>query len=515
MKTTIKAKLLNLSDENREIIDNLMLRFSSAMRYSFNRRQPNAENPITKGDLEKLLQKKYKLNSRYAKDAVNKAEGIISSQEELVKMHYSDYKSKVQQCKRELKYTPSDHKKRNLKRKLDKYERKLDEYKKHLDQDTIPSVTFGGKKNFIARSKGNISNEEWKKLRNNKVCSRGCKAKKGNLNLRIIQDENGITSLRINTARKKDNGRYKKIKIPLYLPRKVNKKGTINGRNYRKMVLDKVQKEEAYYVELIRKDDGYYAHITIEEDTPKKITTDQYGIIGIDTNVDGFAITCVDEEGNYKWHKNITNHELTYTRSKRRVNLCGNLAQEVVSLIKDKGYAVVIEDLEFRRNSYQYGNKTYNRKSHQFIYRKLLTFLERGCKREGIEVKKVNPAFTSIIGKYKYQHQFGFNVHNGAAMVIARRGLGCGKEEIPKYIRDNVVKRYLERSKQDKFFNDYHYWKQWGIINSVIQNLINKRVQNQSNQLGQLKLNFSNKEKTNPKDWSWSHHRKEVLDLAN
>jgi len=115
MKTTIKAKLLNLSDENREIIDSLMLRFSSAMRYSFNRRQPKAENPITKGDLEKLLQKKYKLNSRYAKDAVNKAEGIISSQKELVKMHHSDYKSKVKQCKRELKLNFSNEEKTNPK----------------------------------------------------------------------------------------------------------------------------------------------------------------------------------------------------------------------------------------------------------------------------------------------------------------------------------------------------------------------------------------------------------------
>lgn len=37
MKTTIRAVLVNVSDEQKQIIDNMMLVFCTAVRYSFKR----------------------------------------------------------------------------------------------------------------------------------------------------------------------------------------------------------------------------------------------------------------------------------------------------------------------------------------------------------------------------------------------------------------------------------------------------------------------------------------------
>ena len=54
---------------------------------------------------------------------------------------------------------------------------------------TIPTVIFGGKKNFYLRLKGKITKEEWKDLRSNTFYSRGDKSKKGNLNTRIVFNE--------------------------------------------------------------------------------------------------------------------------------------------------------------------------------------------------------------------------------------------------------------------------------------------------------------------------------------
>ena len=499
MKTTIKAKLLEMPSEESEKIDNLMLRFSSAIRFAFNRRKPDAYDPMNKGDLEKLLQSKYKLNSRYAKDAVMKADSIISSQKELVKEYHSNYKSKVKQVKQELKRAKSKQKIHALKTKLDKYQRKLEEYQKHLDEGTIPKVIFGGKENYKARCEGKISNQEWKELRNNKFCSRGDKTKKGNLNTRIVLDKEDNIFLRINTSVKKNSSRYEYIKVPLYLPQKKNLEGEVNGRDYKSMVLKAVNKEKSYYVEVIHKDNQYFVHITIEEKTPeiKSANPEQVGIIGIDTNPDGFALTCLDQEGNYKWHKCITNPELTSAKGNRRTNLCGELAKEVVEFIKNKGYSVAIEDLEFKRNSY--GNKKFERISHQFVYRKLLTFLERGCKREGIEVIKVNPAFTSIIGKYKYQHQFGISVHNSAALVIGRRALGFN-ERIPKQLIQ-VMSSYLNRVKFTKFISSSQ-WSKWGKIDYLIKILIK---------------NIKKKGGENPaysKDYAYSRYRKRLLEIA-
>jgi len=53
------------------------------------------------------------------------------------------------------------------------------------------------------------------------------------------------------------------------------------------------------------------------------------------------------------------------------------------------------------------------------------------AKRNGTEIRKVNPAYTSIIGKLKYAPQYNIDKDVAAAFVIARRGLGY-KESLPK-----------------------------------------------------------------------------------
>jgi hypothetical protein len=64
----------------------------------------------------------------------------------------------------------------------------------------------------------------------------------------------------------------------------------------------------------------------------------------------------------------------------------------------------------------------------------LLESIERKAKKCGVALKKVNPAYTSVIGKYKYATSLGLNFHQAAAFVIARRGLGF-RERIPKKIQ--------------------------------------------------------------------------------
>jgi len=49
----------------------------------------------------------------------------------------------------------------------------------------------------------------------------------------------------------------------------------------------------------------------------------------------------------------------------------------------------------------------------------------------GIQVFKVNPAYTSIIGKSKYAPLYNIDKGTAGAYVIARRGLGF-KERLPK-----------------------------------------------------------------------------------
>ena len=54
-----------------------------------------------------------------------------------------------------------------------------------------------------------------------------------------------------------------------------------------------------------------------------------------------------------------------------------------------------------------------------------------GPLRQGVEVHQVNPAYSSVIGRVKFMERYGLSVHQAAALVLARRLLGCS-ERIPR-----------------------------------------------------------------------------------
>lgn len=181
---------------------------------------------------------------------------------------------------------------------------------------------------------------------------------------------------------------------------------------------------QPYQIELIRKNGHYFCRITLEEAEPAKILTSHQKIIGIDTNPDGLALTLITRDGNFKQSWWIGNGELTNSRTKRRRNLIGETVKAAIEIAEAEGAAIVIEDLKPKLS----------RKIHQFVYSRLLQGLEREAIRQGIEVIKVNPAYTSIIGRCKYQKQFGLSLHQSAALVIGRRGYGY-REKLPKAVR--------------------------------------------------------------------------------
>ncbi len=62
-----------------------------------------------------------------------------------------------------------------------------------------------------------------------------------------------------------------------------------------------------------------------------------------------------------------------------------------------------------------------------FVYKKFYDLLLSRAKREGVRVKPVNAAFTSIIGFYKFSGYKNYSSHELAAVCIARRGLGLSE----------------------------------------------------------------------------------------
>ena len=462
MKTTMKAILIDLPNEQKALLDHMMLVFCTAIRYSFKRQLEGQAI----GELEKVVAQKYGLNIRQAKDAVESARQTIVSQHELVKRYHGNYVKKVEALVKKLKHPKlSEIKAKALTSKLAKRQRKLDYWTKHLTRKTFPPVTFGTKEMFIRRCKGLITKQEWNDRRNNRFYSRGDKSKGGNPNLRIVFN-GGVSFLEISTFEKTKTNRAIKVLMPIYLPQKLSKKtGKVNGIHYRKLFMDSLERGEAYQVELIKRGGKYYAHITFEELVPKVIYTGHLGMIGTDTNPDGFGLTRVDNNGNYRGSTYLKQHELTFCRSNRRTNLCGELVAQVKDAAKIRHCGVAAEDLKFKDDCDVSAKLA--RVTSQFVYATLLQMLERSCLRNGIEFIKVKPQYTSIIGLYKYCNQYGLDVHNGAALVIARRSYGL-TEHVPKLLRHKLVKKQKE-------FNQANEWSQWSTITRQVKKLFKER----------------------------------------
>jgi predicted transposase len=80
MKTTIQGCLIRLTDEKRDVTEDMIRRFESATRYSYAR----ICDGVSILDIEKDVMQKFCINSRWAKDAVARAKAAYAVAERLV-----------------------------------------------------------------------------------------------------------------------------------------------------------------------------------------------------------------------------------------------------------------------------------------------------------------------------------------------------------------------------------------------------------------------------------------------
>ena len=105
----------------------------------------------------------------------------------------------------------------------------------------------------------------------------------------------------------------------------------------------------------------------------------------------------------------------------------------VVEYARGAGKPLVVEKLDFRQKKavLEGESRKYSRMLSGFSYGKVKAyFISRGY-REGVEIIAVNPAYSSVVGRVKFMERYGLTVHQAAALVLARRLLGCS-ERIPR-----------------------------------------------------------------------------------
>jgi IS605 OrfB family transposase len=193
-----------------------------------------------------------------------------------------------------------------------------------------------------------------------------------------------------------------------------------------------------YSVRLKIKNGKVYAFVSIEEKLPPiKIKRDN-GIIGIDINAYPFhlALAFTSKNGNLEKYERIDLNELLEANSEKRQYLEWQIAHKVVEIAKKENKAISIENLQkLPKGKRGDGFAKLRRKLQKWSYERLLEKIEVLAKRNGIELVKVNPAYTSVIGKLKYAPQYNIDKDIAGAFVIARRGLGF-KERLPKNYKE-------------------------------------------------------------------------------
>ena len=200
------------------------------------------------------------------------------------------------------------------------------------------------------------------------------------------------------------------------------------------------------------------------------VATDRrHGVIGVDLNADHLAVAETDASGN--WLRSWRVPLITYGKSAGQAEaIIGDAVAGVVSYAKEAGRPIVIEKLDFRQKKAVLEGKSrrYNRMLSSFSYGKVKAyFLSRGY-RHGVEVLQVNPAYSSVIGRVKFMERYGLSVHQAAALVLARRLLGCS-ERIPRrrvYPAGNGVHVAFTVPVRKRV---KHVWTYWGAVSRQLR----------------------------------------------
>jgi transposase, IS605 orfB family len=181
---------------------------------------------------------------------------------------------------------------------------------------------------------------------------------------------------------------------------------------------------------IIRKNNRYYLHCTFEyriEDKNLFLTRKIYGTIGVDFNKGFLTVSETNMSGN------LVKTDILKYRFGKRNKTQSDLESCISKILKralETGKDVCFEDLNFKgtKSKTTKGKtdkgKKYNNMLHTLAYSLYDKLITNMAFRNKIGIVKVNPAWTSWISKNKFCERMKLNIHNGAAFVIARRGLG-------------------------------------------------------------------------------------------
>ena len=163
---------------------------------------------------------------------------------------------------------------------------------------------------------------------------------------------------------------------------------------------------------------------TLEETEPPIVSNASAGAVAVDLNRYHLAVLQVSADGRPGRAEHLP--------LGKRSTAVWPAAKAAVARAAAAACPIVLEHLDFRKKKAwlrSYG-KRFAEVLSLFRSRQVRDAVEREARRNGVEVRYVDPAWTTRLGNLKYRRRCRLGTHHAAALVIGRRGLGIG-ERLP------------------------------------------------------------------------------------
>ena len=107
-----------------------------------------------------------------------------------------------------------------------------------------------------------------------------------------------------------------------------------------------------------------------------------------------------------------------------------------------------MEDLDttISKNGLRYGLAKRNRHASIFAYRKMTACIENQSYKQSFDIIRIDPVYTSQMGKFLFMRKFGLSVHVAASYAIGLKGM----ERIDLLKPDQRLIDLLPKATKDK-----------------------------------------------------------------
>ena len=446
--------------------------FGDAMVRLFGKIEKDLYKDLERGkklnDLKKSYQIKYQINARQFNSVHIFLKGKIASRKEGYSRQIKEIETRIKSLTKRL----SDSKKKlkklgfscglnsqkteknKLKFFLNQKQRKLTQLQDRLGslKNQKPSLIFGGKKlwysQFNLEENGYENHEQWlndwRNTRSSQFTLVGSKDETlGNQNCQLLPD--GTLKIRVPLCYEPIFGKYYIVE-------------NVHFPYGQKDVEYALNHKQALTFRFVRKEGKWYVFCSLDLPEVPSQTRCQNGMIGVDLNPSVIGWAYCDAEGNLKAKGQIPINVRDKRKNQTKA-IIGDAVKKLVDLAGKYGCPITIESLDFSRKKVtmkELGVR-YSRMLSNFSYSCFHQMLISRANRFGIEVREVNPAYSSLIGLTKFMSLYGLSSDTAAALVIARRALRKSERIPTSYAR--LVQVDSSR----------HVWSFWNALNKKLK----------------------------------------------